>query len=136
MHASMRYTAEFKSGDFGGNSVKICTTGSKYCGMDNSLHSYWDGAIGSSESVSSAISKAALLPATKSAELDITDPDIWAQESFALAKDYAYASPVGASKSKAYQLPTSYRIRAGSVAETRISLAGARLAVMLNNIFH
>jgi hypothetical protein len=134
LHAAERYTASFRRGDSGGNGVKVCDGTASSCGTDNGLHSFWDGAIGNSRSPTSAIRKAGMLPPPDPDETRIDNPENWAQESFELAKQYAYADPVGTGDGP-YRLTVSYHRTAGGVAEKRISLAGARLARMLNQIY-
>jgi len=134
LHASARYTSSFRHGDNGGNSVKVCHHEAAQCGLDDSLHGFWDGAIGNSKDPASAIRKAASLPKPGTRELEEQDPEAWARESFALAETYAYASPIGLKKGP-YRLTPSYHRDAGSTSEQRVALAGARLAVMLNRAF-
>ena len=68
--------------------------------------------------------------ATKALDLD---PDAWAQESFELAKQNAYASPVRADKTPV-QLTREYETNARNVARSQAALAAVRLANLLNMI--
>jgi hypothetical protein len=61
----------------------------------------------------------------------ILDPDTWAQESFDLAKQNAYASPIRTDKT-AVQLTRDYETNARNIARSQAALAGARLANLLN----
>lgn len=134
LHASERFTEVTRRGDNGGNSVKVCTTRVSVCGEGGSLHSFWDGAIGNGRTIKAALTSAQRLPATDPDEVAIQDPDDWASESFDLSKRYAYAAPIGVGR-KPFSLTGGYEINAGSIAEKRISLAGARLARKLNDLW-
>ena len=133
LHATARYTAAFPRGDGGGNKVKVCRESANTCTDQSSteLHTFWDGAIGTSNSATSAIAKArAMAPASTSSAHEMK-VDAWLDESLTIAKVYAYAPPVG-TQDKPYRLTSAYQVNAGSYAERRISLAGARLAKLLN----
>ena len=60
LHSVSRFTSQTANGDSGGNSVKVCLPTSASCSMNQSsaLHSFWDGALGTSSSPTSAITKA------------------------------------------------------------------------------
>lgn len=132
LHATARFTSDFRHGDRGGNSVKVCAVTASHCGTNDSLHSFWDGGIGNSKSANVALAKAKQLRPADRVEADVSDPNRWAAESSELAKTYAYAAPVGRGKGP-YRLTARYSAKAGSVAEQRIALAGARLANILND---
>ena len=136
LHATSRFSSSSKHGDNGGNGVKVCLDTSLLCTTDHSgkLHSFWDGAVGSSEKPESVMDAALHLPAAPNPALDDTEPSNWVQESFRLAKQAAYATPVGAGRGP-FRLTKNYRVIAGSVAERRIALAGERLAKLLNERF-
>lgn len=134
LHAAERYTAQFRHGDEGGNGVSVCVMTANSCGQATKLHKFWDGAIGTSVNPGSAIAKAEDLAPADPVLAAQADPAIWAQESFDLAKRYAYAAPVGRGK-KTYSLTATYRRNAGAQAEQRIALAGERLARLLNRLF-
>lgn len=134
LHAVERYTINFRHGDSSGNGVKVCDDGASYCGTNDGLHSFWDGAIGNSESASSVMRMAALLPVPDQAVAAIANPSAWASESFNLAREFAYASPIGTAAGP-YRVTADYRRTAGSIADTRVALAGARLAALLNNTY-
>ena len=133
LHASARFSHVHPKGDGGGNAVTVCTSG---CA---SLHSFWDDAVGATSANEDPIPKALkvqqrlassfqvdALQAAKSAE------SIWISESYGLARKYAYAQPVGTGTGS-FTLDQTYRNNAGSTAEKRIALAGARLANLIND---
>jgi hypothetical protein len=134
LHAVSRFTTTTPSGDSGGNAVKICLPGSGTCDEAHAkaLHSFWDGAVGTNSSPQSAIDKAEHLQKTMFATA-VTDsaPGVWVAESFELARNVAYAAPVGPGKGP-YRLTTQYVTTAGTTAEQRVTLGGARLARILN----
>ncbi|MDB5704265.1 MAG: phospholipase nuclease protein [Sphingomonas bacterium] len=134
LHAVSRFTTTTPSGDSGGNAVKICLPGSGTCDEAHAkaLHSFWDGAAGTNSSPQSAVDKAEHLQKTMFAAA-VTDsaPGAWVAESFELARNVAYAAPVGPGKGP-YRLTTQYVAIAGTTAEQRVTLGGARLARILN----
>jgi len=134
LHAVSRFTAASPNGDSGGNQVKICLPQAANCNsrQSSALHSFWDGALGTSDSPISAIAKAASMPRVTFGEAVLdASPSVWIAESFELARIVAYADPVGSGRGP-YRLTDQYRVRAGSTAEYRAILAGARLARILN----
>ena len=58
-----------------------------------------------------------------------TDPSVWATESYQLAVSNAYAIPSGGA------LEGDYVQRNIGIVETRLSQAGVRLALVLNDVF-
>ncbi len=67
------------------------------------------------------------------AKAAISDPEIWLDESFALAKDFAYAEPVRTG-SAPYVLTRDYETNARNVSRSQAALAAARLANLLNAV--
>lgn len=133
LHATSRFTRATPNGDNGGNSVGVCLEGAALCDAEHSqkLHSFWDGAVGTNSEPRSVIAFVRRLPTAAQADLERTDPNVWAEESFRLAKRVAYGEPIGGGRGP-YRLDREYRQVAGSVAERRIVLAGERLAKLLN----
>ena len=128
LHATSRYTAENPDGDRGGNGVSVCPS---TCGDRRiSLHSFWDGLMGSGSDPRDAINRARRLAAPASGAAGEKSPDVWLQESLQLAKITTYASPIG-SGAGPYVLTEEYKQRAGGLAEDRIALAGVRLATVI-----
>jgi hypothetical protein len=138
LHATSRFTQADVDGDAGGNGVQLCVRGKKCSDRFNSLHAFWDDALGNSESVHSALALACVTPAAtfhclpdpNQAALQVSDPGQWAQESFELAKTVAYGAPIGPGKGP-YYVTANYRKRVGSTAEKQVALAGARLAKLI-----
>ena len=129
LHATQRFIATDTNGDGGGNDVKYCF--SAQCAGGSSLHSFWDGAFGNSDNLASVIKFAGEMippPDDKANELD---PATWIDESFELAKAKVYQPPVDNTLGPIV-LTNAYRKEAAIVATERASLAGARLANILN----
>lgn len=136
LHATSRFTRATRKGDNGGNSVMVCLERARRCDAQHSgkLHSFWDGAVGSTDSPPSVTAFIRRLPKSAMPDLERTNPNDWAEESFRIAQRVAYSAPIGTAKGP-YRLDREYRIVAGSVAERRIALAGERLAKLLNTRF-
>lgn len=137
LHAIDRYTAPIsdKDGDRGGNEEMVIPA----TGQTLPLHAYWDSLFGGYSSVFGAMFDAddkanglgKVTPdAAKALELD---PDLWAQESFELAKQNAYAPPVRPDKTPV-QLTRDYETNARNVTRNQAALAAARLANLLNMV--
>jgi hypothetical protein len=153
LHGTVRYFGG--SGDVGGNLVKIKLTPamekqfvcppSKYTPTE--LHAFWDDLPGScapAPALGTAATFAGGLPLlapdpTKQATGLVADanPSDWATESLVMAKSDAYATPIGPglkpTGSSAYLMTTTYYNNAFKDASDRISLAGARLARLLDD---
>jgi hypothetical protein len=126
LHATARYIAADPDGDGGGN--QVCLIGD--CRFNN-LHSFWDGALGSTQSLPSVTRAAAALPNPNAARANILTPSVWFSESLALARAQVYRSPIGNGLGP-YTLTQAYRTNAGRVATARAALAGVRLANVIN----
>lgn len=127
LHAATRITKGDLDGDDGGNGVKIG------CGSmcETKLHSVWDGLMGTSEDVSVAMSTAMGMPAADPTLAAILDESVWITESFELAKNVAYAKPVGPGLGP-FTLSPAYNTNARNTGRAQAALAGARLAAVLN----
>ena len=132
LHAVQRHTAGIPKGDRGGNEEHVIPA----TGENIVLHAYWDRMFGGYSSVFGAIfdaddrgGLASVSPDAGKAE--ILDPDAWAQESFDLAKQYAYAAPVRTDRTPV-ELTRDYETNARNVARSQAALAAARLANVLN----
>lgn len=129
MHAVNAYSKSHPYGDEGGNLY--------YLDEENrNLHSYWDGGAGLlKEHLSIAELKELARKITQDyppeyfKNIQDDNPQDWANESFQIAKDFAYQTPQGKKPSAAYQAKGQQYV------EQRIALAGYRLANMLNTIY-
>ena len=132
LHAVARATHDIPDGDRGGNSEMVIPA----TGETLPLHAYWDRIFGGYSSPYGAVfdadekgGLASIVPDGQAAL--VSDPQLWAEESFALAKRFAYAAPVSLGK-EAVQLSREYETNARSVARSQAALAAARLANLLN----
>jgi hypothetical protein len=127
LHATSRFTKFHKppSGDRGGNGVTLSCCG-------GSLHTFWDAAIGDSNDHNVAILAAAVLPAAPASAVANANPASWLVESFVIARQKVYRSPIGTGKGP-FNLTSLYKDEARTIAGRRIALAGARLAKLFND---
>ena len=152
LHSSAMYSARTMKGDQGGNLVAVRRGNGVV-----KLHSYWDGALGSGESlkfireIAGELKRDHLQDARKNLpELArATTPDAWIKESYAAAVDAAYAKGKLEWRSwddwekkdqtglKATDFPAidpDYAINTRVVARRRAALAAVRLADLLNEL--
>ena len=135
LHAIDRYSAPISSagGDRGGNLEMVMPAS----GETLALHAYWDRIFGGYSSVFGAIYDAdhggVASITSDAAKAQILDPETWAQESFELAKTYAYSEPVRTDK-QAVELTRDYETRARDIARQQAALAAARLANLLTEV--
>lgn len=121
--------------DKGGNCVRLALGGPR----TTNLHSYWDTAL-----VSELDPNAKSLSDTLFSQITYDDkqawqagtPSDWAQESFALGRDYAYrlnGVKAGCDPDNApVELPAGYDAAAQTVVSRQLMKAGVRLAYLLN----
>jgi hypothetical protein len=132
------------NGDKGGNDFQILPPGS-LASMNRppkNLHSLWDMAGGlyqstprplTAEGIASLDQLARHLekenPADKlSKEIEVSDPEAWAKEGLAIAKESVYNLKPG-------EAPGSdYMIKCRKICSKRLALAGYRLANLLNDV--
>lgn len=136
LHATSRYTADLPKGDRGGNEVVVCRATATSCieAKGKPLHTFWDHTLGESDRTDSAIAKARAMAKAPASKAAISDPTAWLNESLLIAKTAVYATPIKASHGP-FTLTKAYEVKAGSYAEQRAALAGARLARLLNAAF-
>lgn len=128
LHATSRFTTGKPHGDAGGNAVTIDCGG---CEAKN-LHWFWDDVAGIGDNVDDAAAAARLLTQADPRQAAIRDDNVWIAESFELAKATVYQAPIGPGTGS-YTLDDAYKQKASELARRRISLAGARLANLLNS---
>lgn len=127
LHATARFVVGQADGDAGGNLVKIDCGGCQ----ETNLHWFWDDVPGVDDSVDDAIAAANALPAADPRKVAIRDEKIWITESFEIAKSKVYQPPIGAGGGP-FTLTDAYKAKAKQIANERLALAGARLALLLN----
>src|SRR5260221_5755086 len=132
LQCTARFTKNHPNGDAGGNFVAFCQ---KPC--RDELHAYWDGLLGDKQSIDE-VSQAgqALLAIARPIEADNADPHAWVNDSFGLAKALVYVSPISADNDPSVPISSrpdvSYSAQASEVARSQATLAGYRLADLLN----
>lgn len=140
LHAISHYSKNFPNGDRGGN-LEILPKNK----VANNLHAFWDrgGGVFSARKVYSrnqikyfaknilknnpcALSKSSttIRPLRKLASADSAnlDPQVWANESYKIAKDFAYAK----------KIDKKYQKQVQKISQERIALAGCRLAAVID----
>lgn len=127
LHATSRFTHDLPDGDRGGNSVKLCQRPCK-----NELHAFWDNLFGTGTSTRAAINAARNLDDAPDGSASNQDVSSWIVESFELAKDNVYKSPIGVGEGP-FTINDTYRRKAKVLANERAAIAGARLAKLLND---
>jgi hypothetical protein len=143
LHCVERYERSDRDGDRGGNEVKLRAAESpalcedpRFCpfGEPDNLHILWDGLTGASYSVASVDAENARLPEPSARKAGRLDTATWLAEGLALAKTHVYAAPIGRGHGP-FAMTREYQEQALRLARKRISLAGARLAGVLNEAF-
>jgi hypothetical protein len=133
LHATQRFVASdtFNGGhgDRGGNDVSICFSAN--CHTGSPLHSFWDGALGNDSGVASVAAFAAQLPLPPAAQANNLAVATWFPESFELAKAEVYKPPIGTDLRHPFVLTAGYRSDTAKTAIAQVSLAGARLAGLI-----
>lgn len=142
LHAATRYTAARPDGDAGGNGFSLKTTPEMPA---RNLHFYWDAAAGlfNYESPKRPLDEAARAnmrkiaddlmkkhPEASLAGANETEPLAWVKESNAIARNFAYV------RARENETPSKeYTAEAQNISGQRITLAGYRLAAVLNLLF-
>lgn len=135
LHAVDRVTQAHPKGDAGGNFVKL------FGDAASNLHSYWDDLPGADckycsdkmQCANRAIVWAKTLRPAPPRVAHALDAAVWVQESFVDAQTKVYRDPIGVVDQPYTIVPQSmYEIEAYRLAKSRVAVAGARLAEVLN----
>lgn len=140
LHAAARVSAANPDSDQGGNLVKLMVNG-----RQTNLHSYWDSGINNFpktgpnfappplSQIPAAVQRARNGNPPTNPRIRLNEPtnfNLWAHESFALAKSVVYLGiTIGGTPS------VRYNRRALAVANQRVAWGGYRLAALLNSIW-
>ncbi|RAP36361.1 hypothetical protein B1207_09495 [Legionella quinlivanii] len=130
MHAVSEFSRRFPEGDAGGNFLILGQNP-----VARNLHSYWDNGAGLFKTgylnAAQLNRKAKYLEKKWPCDIasQVINPESWSEESYDLAVNLAYRIQYGEIPSKAYENDVKTAV------EKRITLAGCRLAVVLNDIF-
>lgn len=126
LHCISRFVATQKTGDRGGNLVKLT-------GEPADLHALWDDLLGTADDdPAAAIAAAHDLTPPAVALAKVTDEAVWIDESFEAAKTHAYKPPIGVGEGP-FTVNDAYTKAARALARKRVALAGARLARLLTD---
>jgi hypothetical protein len=133
LHATGRFTKNSPHGDAGGNFVKFCVSPCR-----DGLHSFWDSQLGDSPTLAQVTKTGnGLLAAGKPAGADNASPVSWINDSFELAKTVVYVPPISDDNDPAVKISprpdAAYKAKALEVSRSQVTLAGYRLAALLNN---
>ena len=125
LHCLNLYSKGYPHSDQGGHYYLINTP------RANNLHTFWDQGLGVFNSNTAALAKkieAQYPPEYFAAQLKDSNPKDWAQESYQIARDFAYTTRENKTPNAAY-------IAQGQqIAKQRVALAGYRLAQILNQL--
>lgn len=136
LHATAMYTKTFKSGDRGGNSIKLGSS-LAHSVKEKDLHAYWDGLPGEKHTFADADEKAKSLttafPRSTFNHLNATIDEI-ATETFGLARTVAYNGLADVGKVLS-DFPVGYEADAQKTADRQVALAGYRLAEVLEDLY-
>ncbi len=141
LHATSMFSRTYPQGDRGGNGRFLNAEG-----LALNLHSLWDGMLGGFMEIGAVKEIANKLEVDHPAkefvkQLAVTDMDEWAQESFEQAKKSVYldgnlqTAPDANSARPPPAVPPGYMDASRQLASLDATLAGYRLAAMLNEIF-
>ncbi|MBX3465089.1 MAG: S1/P1 nuclease [Planctomycetes bacterium] len=145
LHACSLYSPQFPTGDRGGNAFLV-TRHAYDPDSRTSLHALWDALLGDYQTpafeqslVAGLLMRPDLRRERFAAELAVTEPLAWAQESHALARRHAYrdgqlagAAADGPDAARPPLLPLDYVAAAEAVALPRAALAAHRLVDVLH----
>lgn len=134
LHTSGRVTVVETQGDQGGNLFVLA-------GPRRNLHAYWDGILDITSPQDSGESDAAYVhrlatdlllryPRRALRAAPVSSYEAWGREGFVLATTYVYP----ASLQRGQEPSARYRATALRLCETRLALAGYRLADLLNRV--
>jgi hypothetical protein len=130
LHCTSRFDKTQPDGDRGGNLVALCVAP-----CTEQLHLLWDLILGVETAPAAAIQKATKLKPASAKPAAISDEAAWIEESFQIARDSIYTDPPIGVGAGPFTIDAKYRARARRLATSRVALAGARLASLLNDAF-
>lgn len=133
LHCTTRFTKQHGPpvGDAGGNLFQIT-----YKSQSMTLHYYWDALLGTSLSMQSIKREGDLImKRPRPAKQGELSERVWVQESFDLARGFAYNVGGGRGDDTRPPVTDSYDLKAKRIASDQVALAGYRLAAILNERF-
>jgi hypothetical protein len=132
LHCVSRFTRNHPHGDAGGNGIRFCERPCR-----DELHFFWDGLLGDKPAIDEVAKLGdELMAASRPAGADDLTPSDWIDAGFALAKSNVYIPPISADNDPGQPLSPrpdpAYAAAALKVARSQVTLAGYRLAALLN----
>lgn len=127
LHVASRYDADGR-GDEGGNLLPVRDPARRRR-PETTLHAWWDDLPGPPWLRGDRLDRAASALAGGPADGGVA---AWRDESFAIARDFAYSLPADADG--VLRVDAGYGARAREIADSRIAAAGARLAALLDRV--
>lgn len=95
------------------------------------MHAFWDDALGASNKPADVIAVGKTLAPPNAQLAKTKDAQKWIDESFVLAQSKAYVAPIKDDNGP-FTVNSKYKSSVKKTAAERISLAGVRLANLLN----
>ena len=132
LHCTSRFTANHPDGDAGGNYLRFCEQPCR-----DELHAYWDGLLGDKPSIA-VVSRTGngLLVSGPPTGADDAEPHSWVEASFQVAQTRVYVAPISDDNDPSVKVSprpdSAYAATASDVARSQVTLAGYRLAALLN----
>jgi hypothetical protein len=146
LHTISLFTREYPRGDYNGNNMCVRPSRDR---SSMELHEFWDDLVTGSKKPGElrrmGMELSGRFPRIVFAELASVKPEAWARESFEIARKISYqggairGTPKGPRRgcwevSDPVVLPDGYAARAREIADSRIVLAGYRLATLLERL--
>jgi hypothetical protein len=144
LHAATYFSAQFPSGDRGGNSWPVAGAPPAPYPITE-LHALWDEGAGqwtanlyrplnaSGRAWLRALGdrvRALHPPASLAPQIALREPMAWANESYTIADEFVYTAPQAPTP-----LPAAYLSKAADICLERLAIAGYRLATALEALF-
>jgi hypothetical protein len=132
LHCVSRFTRNHPHGDAGGNLVRFCERPCR-----DELHFYWDALLGDKPTIAEVMKAGdSLMAGPRPAGAEDLTPADWIDAGFALAKSRVYIAPISDDNDPTKPLSprpdSAYEAAATAVARAQVTLAGYRLAALLN----
>jgi hypothetical protein len=132
LHCTSRFTRNHPHGDAGGNLLRFCE---KPC--NDKLHLYWDALLGDKLAIDEVARIGdELIAGPRPPGTDDLTPSDWIDAGFSLAKSNVYVPPISSDNDPGQRLSprpdAEYSAAALKLARAQVTLAGYRLAALLN----
>lgn len=136
LHCASMFNTDFPNGDLGGNKDYVKSKSGAL-----SLHSLWDGALGSSTGIKSVVKLALSIEGQHLMEnlenVSDSSAKAWSLVSFFLAKEKAHLNgnlKYGLSYENAVPLPKNYETNMKNLCQKQVAFAGYRLSITIESV--